>query len=157
MPMSQFDHNKLRGHGIGRVMKLADYPFSKARIPFISLRVPAGEPSQRYADDIIHVHFPFNFFPEIDDGYVIEVSGNSMMDAGIDDGDLLLVNRGAQAEHKDIVVASINGEMTVKRFMRDDDKIYFMPANPDYKTIAVTSKDDVEVFGVVIRIIKKPR
>ena len=157
MQMSHFDHNKLRGKGIGRVMKLSDYPFSKARIPFLSLRVPAGEPSQCYADDVIHVHFPFNFFPHLDDGYVIEVSGNSMIDAGIDDGDLLLVNRGAQPEHRDIVVASINGEMTVKRFIRDDEKIFFMPANHDYKTIIVTSKDEIDIFGVVIRIIKKPK
>ena len=138
-----------------RSMDMPVIPLSGGDI--ITLGVPAGKPLEKSSDEHTNALFPFNFFPKSSDGYVIHVSGDSMTGAGISDGDLLLVNKSASPENRDIVVASINGEMTVKRYLNQGDRIVFAPENKNYDPIIATSKDDVDIFGVVVRIIKEPR
>lgn len=147
----------LYGENIRRVMKLSECGFPKGRIPIINIGVPAGKPQEKAGQDYTNVYFPFNFFPRVADGYVIQVNGHSMVGAGIDDGDLLLVNRSASHKHRDIVVACINGEMTVKRYLNYGSHVIFAAENDGYLPIKTTAKDDVDIFGVVIRVIKEPK
>ena len=85
---------------------------------------------------------------------MLRVKGDSMINAGIDDGDLLFVDRSIEARHKRIVVASINGQTTVKRLYKTKDKLALMPENPKYEPIPVQDGDDFLVFGVVTKSVK---
>ena len=149
--------DRLYGEGIKRVMTLDECGFPKGRIPLINIGVPAGEPLEKSTSDHTHAVFPFNFFPKTSEGYVIHVNGDSMIGAGIEDGDMLLVNGSALPENRDIVVASINNEMTVKRYINHGDHIIFAAENKNFDPIKATSKDDIDIFGVVVRIIKEPK
>lgn len=145
------------GEGVQAVIHLEEYGFPESKIPVLNIGIPAGRPVEKADESHTYAFFPFNFFPNAADGYVIHVSGDSMIGAGIEDGDLLLVDRSACPENRDIVVVGINGEMTVKRYINNGDHIVFAAENENFKPIIVTKRDDVDIFGVVIRVIKEPK
>lgn len=82
------------------------------------------------------------------------VSGDSMKDAGIENGDILVIDKSLQARDGDIAVCFVDGEFTLKRIKTKGDVIWLMPENPDYKPIKVTKENDFAVWGVVIYSIK---
>lgn len=85
--------------------------------------------------------------------FFLKVSGDSMITAGILDGDLALVRPQATAENKDIVVAMLDGDATVKRFYKEHDHIRLQPENPDMKPILIYPDDgEVSIVGRVIGI-----
>ena len=79
--------------------------------------------------------------------------GDSMIDLGILDGDLMVIDRSLTPRHDDVVVADLNGAFTVKRLIHKSTGSFLMPANPDYPPIPITASDDVRIWGVVIRVI----
>ncbi|WP_312466136.1 S24 family peptidase, partial [Atlantibacter hermannii] len=79
--------------------------------------------------------------------------GDSMIEAGISDGDLLVVDSSRTAEHGDIVIAAVGGEFTVKRLQLRP-TVQLNPMNSAYSPIYVGSEDTLDVFGVVTYIIK---
>jgi len=87
--------------------------------------------------------------------FMLKISGDSMINAGIDDGDAVLVQTMKEFISGDIVFAEIGEEGTVKRFMSDDKPpyVYLKPENPNYKNILFT--DDVRLKGKVISVLKK--
>ena len=87
--------------------------------------------------------------------FYVKVRGESMQDAGIDDGDVLVVDRAIDARHNAIIVAVLNGEFTVKRLHQEDETIYLVPANPMYQPIRVTEDMNFQVWGVVTYCIRK--
>jgi DNA polymerase V len=87
--------------------------------------------------------------------FYVKVSGESMKDAGIDDGDVLVVDRAIDATHNAIIIAVLNGEFTVKRLHRQGETIYLVPANPMYQTVQVTGDMNFQVWGVVTYCISK--
>ena len=90
------------------------------------------------------------------DCFFLRISGDSMINAGILDGDLALVRPQATAENKDIVVAMLDGEATVKWFYKEHDHIRLQPANPDMKPIIICPEDgDVTIVGRVIGIYRQ--
>jgi len=89
--------------------------------------------------------------------FYVRVDGESMKDANILDGDVLIVDRSLTAKNKDIVVASLNGEFTVKRFVKEKGHGFLMPENAQYKPIKITPDDDFTVWGVVTYVIHKLR
>lgn len=90
------------------------------------------------------------------DCFFLRVSGDSMINAGILDGDLALVRPQAAAENKDIVVAMLNGEATVKWLYKEHDHIRLQPANPDMNPIIVYPEDgEVTIVGKVIGIYRQ--
>jgi DNA polymerase V len=118
--------------------------------------VPAGFPSP--AEDYIEgtldlnqhlIHHPAATF-------FVRVKGDSMIGAGIYSGDLLIVDRAVEPVHNSIVIAVIDGELTVKRFCLEKcsaqgtPRISLVPDNPNYPTICVNESMDFEVWGVVI-------
>ncbi|MCT4700419.1 translesion error-prone DNA polymerase V autoproteolytic subunit [Enterobacteriaceae bacterium H20N1] len=85
--------------------------------------------------------------------YFVKAAGDSMIDGGISDGDLLVVDSSRTAEHGDIVIAAVGGEFTVKQLqMRPT--VQLNPLNSAYQPIIIGSEDDLEVFGVVTYIVK---
>lgn len=81
--------------------------------------------------------------------------GESMINAGIHDGDLLVVDRSLQAGHNRVVIAALDGELTVKRLVRRQGRVYLMPENPDYPPFDITEREHVHIWGVVSYVIHK--
>lgn len=87
--------------------------------------------------------------------FFLRADGDSMRDAGILDGDLLVVDRAQEAAHGSIVIAALDGEFTVKRLLRRDGRVILAPANPDYPEIDITDREYVHLWGVVTYAIHK--
>lgn len=89
-----------------------------------------------------------------DDVFLLKISGDSMINAGIDDGDVVLVKSEKEFVSGDIVLADISGESTVKKFISDDKPpyVYLKPENPKYQLIPAT--DNMRLKGKVISILK---
>jgi repressor LexA len=82
--------------------------------------------------------------------FALRVSGDSMVGAGINDGDLIIVRRQQLAENGDIVVALLNGETTVKRLRLEDRRIELVPENPGLAPVKVRPEDDLRILGKVV-------
>ena len=116
-------------------------------------RVAAGAPIG--ADPDIGRHLLLDramFFPTPD--YLLKVQGDSMIDDGIFDGDLIAVHRTSVAENGQIVVARLDGEITVKRFKRGRDRITLLPRNPDYAPIVVAPDADFAIEGLYCGLVR---
>lgn len=87
--------------------------------------------------------------------FYAKVSGQSMVGAGIDDGDLLVVDKSLDPKHNNIAVCFIDGEFTVKRLKVSGGDVYLQPENPSYKAIKVTNDNNFQVWGIVTHVIKK--
>lgn len=120
--------------------------------------IRAGFPSP--AEDYQHETLDFNrdLIRNPEATFYGKVEGDSMMDAGICDGDIAVIDRSVEPEDGDVVVAYVNNEFTIK-FLdlknRKNGYIELLPANKDFKPIMIMSNDDFEVWGVVVWTIKK--
>lgn len=121
------------------------------RIPCVGL-VSAGMPID-VLEDKEYIDIP-DFLLSNGEIFALKVSGNSMVDEGIYDGDYIILKKSTNLKDGDNVVALINGEATLKKYKRFGDKIKFIPANPSFKTI-VAKEEDVKIQGVVIGLIRK--
>lgn len=116
-------------------------------------RVAAGSPI--LAQEHIEKEVPVN--PAIFDDkadYLLRVRGESMIDIGIHDGDLLAVKKSANARNGQVVVARVNDEVTVKRFEKSGSHIKLLAENPDYEAIIVTDQDDFAIEGLAVGLIR---
>lgn len=118
----------------------------QGKVPVVGL-VTAGQPI--LAVENVRYHIPW-------DGesgcFALEVMGDSMINAGILDGDLVIVRPQSSADHGDIVVALLGDEATVKRLWRKDGKVLFMPENPAYEPI---DGEGASILGKVRGVIRK--
>lgn len=89
--------------------------------------------------------------------FLIRVAGESMVEAGILPGDYVLVDRSLSPKNNDIVVVRIEEEWTMKYFFKEGNRIILKPAHPRYTIITLSQDQDVEIFGVVVAIIRKYR
>jgi repressor LexA len=122
------------------------------RLPILG-RVAAGAPIGADADPGQHLLLDrAMFFPTPD--YLLRVKGDSMIDDGIFDGDLIAVHRTNVAENGQIVVARVDGEITVKRFKRDRSRITLIPRNPDYAPIVVAPDADFAIEGLYCGLVR---
>ena len=87
--------------------------------------------------------------------FYARVSGESMVGAGLDDGDLLVIDRSLDPESGKIAVCFIDGEFTVKRIKKEEDRLYLMPENKKYKRIEIREENELIIWGVVEYVIKK--
>lgn len=136
------------------LQKLCDQHGGKKNAPLMCSHISAGAPTEATDEIEELVNYP-NLFSEIKEPYILEVEGNSMVGANIDDGDYLLVDAAASAQDQDIIVAMINGQMTVKRLSQKNGWIKLVPENPTYEAWEITRSDDFKIVGVVKRIIKE--
>ncbi|SFM01405.1 DNA polymerase V [Desulfomicrobium norvegicum] len=118
-------------------------------------RISAGFPSP--ADDYIETALDLNTYLIRNPAatFMVKVSGDSMTGASINDGDVLVVDRSEQPAHGKIVVAVLDGELTVKRLVMKDGRTMLAPENPCYKPIAVTEEQELHVWGVVSGVVRK--
>jgi DNA polymerase V len=126
-------------------------------MPLYLARVAAGFPSP--ADDYIERSLDLNelLVRHPAATYFVRVSGDSMTGAGIYSGDLLIVDRAEQAVSGSVIIACLNGELTVKRFIRNNGGAFLMAENEAYDPIPVTEESGFEVWGVVIHVIRRVR
>tara|TARA_B100000963_G_scaffold95011_1_gene81816 strand:+ start:705 stop:1136 length:432 start_codon:yes stop_codon:yes gene_type:complete len=87
--------------------------------------------------------------------FYARVSGESMVGAGLDDGDLLVIDRSLDPENGKIAVCFVDGEFTVKRIKKEEDRLYLMPENKKYKRIEIKEENELIIWGVVEYVIKK--
>ncbi|MBP7460672.1 MAG: translesion error-prone DNA polymerase V autoproteolytic subunit [Candidatus Delongbacteria bacterium] len=118
-------------------------------------RIVAGFPSP--ADDFIDKKLDLNEYlvhhPSAT--FFVRVEGDSMIGAGIHSGDLLIVDRSLEAMNNYIIVAVVNGELTVKRLRKSRNKICLVPENDHYPVLDVTPDMDFAVWGIVTHVIHK--
>lgn len=128
---------------------------AKRLLPLYLMSVQAGFPSP--ADDYIDKKINLHDFLVKNNAatFFLKAHGESMLGAGIYDGDLLVVDRSVEAGHNKIVIAAIDGELTVKRLLRRQNKVVLAPENPDYPEFNITHKEHVHIWGVVTFAIHK--
>jgi len=87
--------------------------------------------------------------------FFLHASGQSMTGAGIHDGDLLVVDRSAEASDGRVVIAAVDGELLVKRLVRKDGRVWLQSENPDYPNFDITGHEHVHIWGVVTYAVHK--
>ena len=125
------------------------------KLPLCLSQVEAGFPSP--ADDFLESSLDLNDYL-IDNPlatFLVKVSGYSMTGAGILPGDILVVDRSLEAQHNRIVVAVVDGELTVKRFLRQKSFCQLVSDNPRYP--AIKAQDELLIWGVVVAVVRKMR
>ena len=122
-------------------------------IPLYTSRISAGFASP--ADDHLEKKIDLNqlLIPKPAATFMLRVEGESMIGAGIHDGDLLIVDRSVTARHGSVVIACVHGELTVKRLKRDHTGTWLMPENPEYRPIPVGEDSDFLIWGCVTNVI----
>ena len=87
--------------------------------------------------------------------FYARVSGDSMIGAGLEDGDLLVIDRSLNPENGKIAVCLVDGEFTVKRIKKEKNKLYLKPENKKYKPIELKEENELIIWGIVEYVIKK--
>lgn len=123
-------------------------------LPLVDNGISAGFPSP--ADDFLDINIDLNkhLIKNPSSTFYGRVKGNSMIDAGIDDGDLLVIDKSIEPKNNKIAVCFIDGEFTVKRIVIEKEVIWLLAENKNYKPIKVTKDNDFIIWGTVINVIK---
>jgi DNA polymerase V len=124
-------------------------------IPMFGHNVPAGFPSP--ADDHIQGRLSLDehLIQHKEATFFVRAKGSSMVGAGIFDGDLLVVDKSLEPSSGNIVIAIIDGELTVKRLIQHNGSVILKPENPRFKAIELKDGQELQVWGVVTSTIKK--
>jgi repressor LexA len=140
--------------GTSRGIRLKDSLRDQLGLPLVG-RVAAGEPI--LAEEHIEARY------QIDTGlfersphFLLRVQGMSMRDAGILDGDLVAVHRSTDVRNRQIVVARLEDEVTVKRYRQEGKRVWLMPENPDFQPIEVDLREqELTIEGVVVGVVRE--
>jgi DNA polymerase V len=126
-----------------------------AGLPHFLSPISAGFPSP--AEDYIDTKLDLNdlLVRHPATTFLVTVKGDSMRDANICTGDILVVDRSLQPNHNRIVIAALDGELVVKRLRIRAGRVFLVPENPAYETAEVTTAIDFKIWGVVTAIIHK--
>lgn len=138
--------------------KLEIYEFHSSKnreIPLAAERIQAGFPSpaENYIDGKLDLNEHLIAHPAAT--FYVRAAGDSMINAGIKQGDLLIVDKSLQAKNNDIVVAVLDGEFTLKRLIIEEEKCFLKPENDKYKIIEINENSNFVVWGVVTYVISK--
>ncbi|ACX95728.1 Peptidase S24/S26A/S26B, conserved region [Halothiobacillus neapolitanus c2] len=122
-------------------------------LPLFGYRIAAGFPSP--ADDYVEERIDLNrhLIRHKEATFFLRVQGDSMINAGIHDGDMLIVDRAIEPVSGKIVIAALDGELTVKRLSASGGVVRLLPENPDYPVIEIGAEQELVVWGVVIHVI----
>lgn len=126
-------------------------------LPFVEGGVSAGFPSP--ADDFLENELDFNakFIKHPSATFYAKVKGNSMKDAGISNGDIMVIDKSLEPKNGDIAVCYLDGEFTVKTIMIEKDIVWLVAQNEQYSPIKVTAENELIIWGIVINVIKSFR
>jgi DNA polymerase V len=135
---------------LGRVKSISP----SSLFPFFDAGLAAGFPSpaEDYVEHPLDLHELLIEHPAAT--FFVRVQGDSMKGAGMQSGDILIVDRSLTAQSGKIVVALLNGEFTVKRLKIEKKKIFLIPENPRYPSIEVPDESDFQIWGVVTYVIR---
>ena len=124
-------------------------------IPLFAHSIHAGFPSP--ADDYVSESLDLNehLIAHKEATYFLRATGQSMVGAGIHDGDLLVVDRSLTPRHRAVVIAVVDGEFTVKRLYKRAGRIRLLAENPDYPSIEFADGQELEIWGVVTSVIHR--
>lgn len=126
-------------------------------IPLYANKVPAGFPSP--ADDYLEAKIDLNHFliKHPASTFLVRASGDSMKNAGIHTNDVLIVDRSIEPAHGKIVIAAVDGELTVKRLHCKNNKVMLIAENENYKPIDITNEQDLVIWGVVTYVLHEAK
>lgn len=132
-------------------------PSTQMLIPYALEKINAGFPSpaQDYIDKALDLNE--HLIKNETATFIVKVASLSMLNAGIDIDDELIVDRSLDAKHGDIVVALIDNDFTVKRLMIEESRKWLKAENPEYKNIYLSEEQELIIWGVVTCIIKMTR
>ncbi len=124
-------------------------------IPLYACRVSAGYPTS--ADDYIDhaIYLDKDLVKHPTSTFLVIASGESMINAGIHSGDMLVVDKQITPTHGSIVIAAVDGDLTVKRLSLQENKMQLLPENEAFKPIPITPEQHVVIWGVVTFVIAK--
>lgn len=122
-------------------------------IPQIRAGFPS--PAQDYVQTTIDLNSELINHPN--STFYGRVVGNSMIEAGIEEGDIIVIDRSLEARNGDMAVCFVDGEFTLKYIEIGKDVIYLVPANPNFERICVTPENEFMIWGIVTYTIKKRR
>lgn len=133
-------------------VRLSENP-TKLKIPMFAHSVQAGFPSP--ADDYVADTLDLNehLIHRREATFFVHASGESMIGAGIQDGDILVVDRSITPANGRIVIATVDGEFTVKRLERNANSVRLLPENPEFQPIEFKSEQELQIWGVVTSVI----
>lgn len=124
-------------------------------IPFIIDGIKAGFPSPAADFDETKISIDQLVIKNEAATFYAKASGHSMIGAGIDDGDILVIDRSIEPTDNKIAVCFIDGDFTIKRIKIEEDCIYLQPENPKFQPIKVTEDNDLIIWGIVTYVVKK--
>jgi DNA polymerase V len=127
--------------------------YTKCRVPLYLNPVAAGlpAPTEDYIEGKIDLNRHLVKHP--DSTFLVRVVGESMQDAGIHPRDLLVVDRSLEAISGKVVIAVVDGELTVKRLRKHRNKLWLMPENPSFQPIEIGENVELHIWGVVTNVI----
>lgn len=141
---------------ISRVDEVKDFLNATIKPPAWPLylsHVQAGFPSP--ADDYTETNLNLNthLIKHPAATFFVIASGDSMTGANIQSGDMLIVDRSLEVTHGKVVIAAIDGELTIKRLSKQGDRVQLLPENSQFKPIDITNEQDVIIWGIVTHVI----
>jgi DNA polymerase V len=129
---------------------------TQLELPLAGTAIAAGFPSpaEEYVEIALDLNKELVKHPAAT--FYARVKGNSMVDAGIQDGDLLVIDKALEPKEGSIAVCYLDGEFTVKRLAVREEGVYLMAANAEFKPIRITEENEFLVWGIVAYVIHKP-
>ncbi|HMT03762.1 MAG TPA: translesion error-prone DNA polymerase V autoproteolytic subunit [Burkholderiales bacterium] len=127
----------------------------KIYIPFVISKINAGFPSPAEGYEECRLDINDIVITHPDTTFYVKVKGESMIDANIRDGDILVVDKSVEPRHNSIVIAIVNNQFTVKTLYCKNEVIKLIPANPNFPEICFKGEEELNIWGVVKYIIHK--
>lgn len=127
---------------------------NQIELPYISSGIKAGFPSPAADFDESKISLDDALVKNKEATFYAKANGNSMTGAGIDDGDILVIDRSLEPKNNKIAVCFIDGEFTVKRIKLENEEVYLMPENSNYKPIKISEENELIIWGIVTYVIK---
>ncbi len=133
-----------------KALRSSDSNFKKMKIPLLSDSIPAGFPSP--ADDYTEENIDLNEYLISNpfSTFFLRVKGESMINSGIKDKDLIIVDKSLTAKPGNIIIAMIDGEFTIKRLCIKNNELYLKSENHNYPDFSFRDHIDIQIWGVVI-------
>ena len=128
---------------------------NQIELPYISSGIKAGFPSPAADFDESKISLDNVLVKNKEATFYAKASGNSMIGAGIDDGDILVIDRSLEPHNNKIAICFIDGEFTVKRIKIENEDVFLMPENKNYKPIKISEGNELIIWGIVTYVIKK--
>ena len=127
----------------------------KMEMPYVSSGIKAGFPSPAADFDEVRISLDQIVVKNKAATFYAKASGNSMIGAGIEDGDVLVIDRSLEPVNNKIAVCFIDGEFTVKRIKIEKDSICLAPENDAFEPIQITESNQLLIWGIVTYVLKK--